>query len=181
MIDLRKGLPNAIVGEDGNPILINTDYRLWIQFWQDIQEDNGADVSYLFADTIPVITEDILKQLIAFLYNPSSTPKIEGSGEEKILDYIEDGEYIFSALYATYGIDITEMNMHWHKFLALCNNIIGEKTLWGYAKSMRGYRKPSKNDTMEKINARQKELWSFPVKYTEEEQKKIDEFNEYWG
>ena len=154
MIDLRKGLPNAIVGEDGNPILINTDYRLWIQFWQDIQEDNGADVSYLFADTIPVITEDILKQLIAFLYNPSSTPKIEGSGEEKILDYIEDGEYIFSALYATYGIDITEMNMHWHKYLALCNNIIGEKTLCCYAKRRRGYRKHSKKNTMEETSTR---------------------------
>lgn len=71
--------------------------------------------------------------------------------------------------------------MHWHKFKALCDNVIGEGTLWGYAKSMRGYRKPSKNDTYEKQCARAREEWSFPVKLTKEEQRLKEEFDDYFG
>lgn len=51
----------------------------------------------------------------------------------------------------------------------------------GYAKSMRGYRKPSKNDTYEKQCARAREEWSFPVKLTKEEQRLKEEFDDYFG
>lgn len=183
MIDLReKGLPNAILSSDGEPILLNTDFRYWIQFYDDFNSDDiDRDISYLFVEEPPIIDDYILQQLQMFLYNPSITPKSDSSGSEKILDYIEDGEYIFSALYATYGIDITEMDMHWHKFQALCNNIIGESTLWGYAKQMRGYYKPSKSDTYEKQCARAKESWAFPIKLTEEGQRLKDEFDDYFS
>lgn len=182
MIDLRKkGLPNAIMADNGNPVLLNTDFRIWIQFWQDMQNDDvDRDISYLFVEEPPIIDDFILSQLLIFLYNPSEMPKNDPAGV-KILDYISDGEYIFSALYATYGIDITEIDMHWHKFQALCNNIVGDSTLWGYAKSMRGYQKPSKSDTYEKQCMRAKEAWAFPIKLTEEEQHMKDEFDNYFG
>lgn len=181
MIDLRnRGLPNAIL-VNGKPCYLNTDYRYWIQFYADLENDNEErDISYLFVDDPPVIDDDVLNQLMQFLYNPSATPKSDGASD-KTLDYILDGEYIFSALYATYGIDIIEMDMHWHKFLALCNNVVGDGTLWGYAKSMRGYSKPSKKDTYERQCMRAKQAWSFPIKLTEEEQRKKDEFDEYFG
>lgn len=182
MIDLReKGLPNAIKSADGEPILLNTDFRLWIRFYDDVQNDDiDRDISYLFVKEPPVIDNFIFQQLLQFLYNPSSTPNTSAS-DDKVLDYVQDGEYIFSALYATYGINITEIDMHWHKFKALCDNVIGEGTLWGYAKSMRGYRKPSKNDTYEKQCARAREEWSFPIKLTKEEQKLKEEFDDYFG
>lgn len=106
---------------------------------------------------------------------------MEGGSNEKTLDYILDGEYIFSALYQTYGIDITEIDMHWHKFLALCNNITGESTLWGYAKSMRGYRKQSKNYDIEKSYMESKRAWSFPIELTLEEQRIKEEFDDYFS
>lgn len=180
MIDLRKkGLPNAIYSADGEPIYLETDYRVWIQFMEDLKhDDEERDISYLFIDEPPVIDEYIYNKLKLFLYNPSPTPKVSDSKGEKVLDYVLDGEYIFSALYATYGIDITELDMHWHKFLALCNNIIGEGTLWGYAKSMRGYKKPSKNDSYERNCQRAKEAWGFEEELTEEEKRKKEEFDE---
>lgn len=182
MIDLReKGLPNAIKSADGKPILLNTDFRLWIRFYDDVQNDDiDRDISYLFVKEPPVIDNFIFQQLLQFLHNPSSTPNTSTSND-KVLDYVQDGEYIFSSLYATYGIDITEIDMHWYKFKALCDNVIGEGTLWGYAKSMRGYRKPSKNDTYEKQCARAREEWAFPVKLTKEEQKLKEEFDDYFG
>ena len=183
MIDLTKSLPNAIEGEDGKLFLLNTDYRYWIRFYEDLQRnEEELDISYLFKNEAPIITQSITNQLMSFLYNPSITPKGEPE-KEKILDYVLDGEYIYSALYATYGIDIVDMEMHWHKFQALCNNITGESTLWGYAKQMRGYRKPKKSDTFEKMNEKAKKAWSFPVeeKVTKEMIQSADDFEEYFS
>lgn len=187
MIDLtKKGLPNAIVGDNGEPILLNTDYRYWIKFYSDLEKDaSDRDISYLFVDEAPSITDHILRQLMIFLYNPSVTPVSSGSKGVKVLDYLLDGEYIFSAIWAIYGIDIMEMDMHWHKFLALCNNITGESTLWGYAKQMRAYQKPTKKDTHEKQCEKAKNAWTFPRIESEEEQiekqKKRDEFDAYFA
>lgn len=181
MIDLRnKSLPNAI-SANGELFLLNTDYRLWIQFGYDLEHDSeDRDISYLFVDEAPQITDEVLRQLQAFYYNPSSTPR-SGSSGEKVLDYVEDGEYIFSAIYATYGIDIMECDMHWHKFQALCNNIIGESTLWGYAKQMRGYVKPSKNDSYDKQCQKARLAWELPIELTQEEKEKISEFDDYFS
>lgn len=180
MIDLTKGLPNAIIGDNGEPIYLNADYRLWIRFYQDIENDEiDRDISYLFEDKAPIITKNIYEQLKIFLYNPSVTPKNESSSD-KVMDYILDGDYIFSALYQTYGIDIIEMKMHWHKFQALCNNIVGESTLWGYAKSVRGYEKPNKKDTIDSQYLKAKSAWSFPTQLTEEEIRQIQEFEDYF-
>lgn len=186
MIDLTKGLPNAILSADGSPILLNTDYRVWIRFYADLEsKKKELDISYLFkSNSPPIIDSDIYTQLLQFLYNPSVTPISNGSSSIKTLDYILDGEYIYSALYQTYGIDIIDMDMHWHKFLALCNNINSDKTLWGYAKQMRAYQKPKKNDTFEKQCEQAKKSWTFPIVETEEEKefrkKKNNEFDNYF-
>ena len=125
------------------------------------------------------LDKHISKELERFLYNPSSTPRSDSTGV-KTLDYVQDGEYIYSAFMQLYGIDLTECDMHWHKFLALANNIVGDSTLWGYAKSVRGYEKPSKNDTQDKAYQRAKEAWSFPIELTIEEQEMKDEFDSYF-
>lgn len=181
MIDLTQDLPNAIMGDNGESIFLNTDYRLWIKFYKDIENNElqNSNISYLFKNEIPIITDNVLRQLLAFLYNPSVTPKNESSSD-KVMDYILDGDYIFSALYQTYGIDIIEMEMHWHKFQALCNNIVGESTLWGYAKSVRGYEKPNKKDTIDSQYLKAKSAWSFPTQFTEEEIRQIQEFEDYF-
>lgn len=185
MIDLRiKGLPNSIQLLNGEPILLNTDFRLWIRFYEELERFNNhvvdeIDCSYLFVDEPPIIDGHILKELEQFLYNPSSTPRSDSTGV-KTLDYVQDGEYIYSAFMQLYGIDLTECDMHWHKFLALANNIVGDSTLWGYAKSVRGYEKPSKNDTQDKAYQRAKEAWSFPIELTLEEQEMKDEFDSYF-
>lgn len=182
MIDLRvKGeLPRAIE-VDGNSFSLNTDFRVWIRFYDDYINKRKTDLSYLFVDNIPNMSEEVIYQLAMFLFCPNATPNVEGGSNDKILDYILDGEYIFSALYATYHIDITEIDMHWYKFLALCNNIRGNSTLWGFAKSMRGHEKQSKNYSQEKEYARLKREWSFPIELSEEEQKIKEQFDDYFS
>lgn len=181
MINLmQKGLPNAVM-VNGEPVSLNTDFRVWIQFHADVQNDSeDIDISYLFKDEIPNIDDSVLEQLLMFLYNPSATPKMGGACNDKLLDYYMDGEYIFSALYQTYGIDITEIDMHWHKFQALCNNVRGDDTIWGYAKGIRGYQKTPKNYDIEKEEQKEKLVWSFQTELTEDEKSKKKEFDSYF-
>lgn len=184
MINLtKKGLPDAIM-VNGEPIFINTDFRCWIQFNHDYEEYvcgkvNEIDISYLFPDVKPVITNDVLNQLLLFLYNPPATPTADGTEGEKIFDYMIDGDYIFSALYAVYGVDITAMDMHWHKFQALVINVVGDNTLFGLIRSYRSYEKPSKNHSFENDMLRKKEAYALPIE-DKENDSAIEEFNKYF-
>ena len=48
MIDLRiKGLPNSIQSLDGEPILLNTDFRLWIRFYEELERFNNHIIDEL--------------------------------------------------------------------------------------------------------------------------------------
>lgn len=184
MIDLtKKGLPDAIM-VNGKPISINTDFRCWIRFNHDYDDYvqgklDEIDISYLFPNVKPNITNDVLNQLLMFLYNPPVTPKADGTKSEKIFDYMMDGDYIFSALYAEYGIDITSMDMHWHKFQALVINVVGDNTLFGLIRSYRSYEKPSKNHSFENDMLRKKEAYALPIS-DEFIDPVIEEFNEYF-
>lgn len=68
MIDLqKKGLPNSIQSLDGEPILLNTDFRLWIRFYEEFERFNNhvideIDCSYLFVNEPPIIDKHILKR-----------------------------------------------------------------------------------------------------------------------
>ncbi|MGX8833962.1 Gp15 family bacteriophage protein [Amedibacillus sp. YH-ame6] len=183
MIDLTKELPQAIT-VNGDSFKLRTDYRLWIRFGIDFEEyqrnqEADTDVSYVFENEAPIITVDVLNALLCFYYNPPITPKAERSTGPKAFDYLLDGDYIFSALYAVYGIDIAEIEMHWHKFQALVLNISGDSTMFGYIKQARLYKKS--NDTYEKCMLKAKDAYALPVAEKQIDSKEIDEFNAYFG
>ena len=45
--------------------------------------------------------------------------------DEKVIDYTEDAQYIFSSFYKDYGMDLYEMQgkLHWFKFLSLLTGL----------------------------------------------------------
>lgn len=184
MIDLtKKELPQAIT-VNGNSLKLNTDFRVWIRFGNDFDEyqrnqEAETDVSYVFEDDAPVITMEILNELLSFYYNPPITPKAEQSTGPKVFDYLLDGDYIFSALYAIYGIDITEIEMHWHKFQSLVLNISGDSTMFGYIKQARLYKKSK--ETYEQSMSKIRDAYALPVAEKHIDSKEIDEFNAYFG
>ncbi|MFQ8705544.1 MAG: Gp15 family bacteriophage protein [Thomasclavelia sp.] len=183
MIDLtKKDLPTSIkVG--GKFILLNTDFRVWIKFWQELSDNGNAKIENLVKDKKieiePKYNEELSNAIMQFLYNPNETPNYEANETNgKIIDYYLDGEYIYSAFYRQYGIDLLEADMHWHKFKALCDDL--DVGIFLHAKRARGYKKPSKNDTEDKYWQRERKAWSFKTKLTQEEQEKIKEFDDYF-
>lgn len=173
MIKLHKPLPNTItVG--GREFLVKTDFRYWLLFYEIIKQGKTTlqDISFLFEEEIP--TQDFSKELMDFFSNPNSTPKSSKGGND-VIDYIEDGEYIYSSFMYAYGIDLLEDNLHWHKFKAL---VIGlpKDAIMSEIMGYRGYKKD--NRKFEKVQEEQKRVWSLPKRKTEENKEIMEEINE---
>lgn len=162
MIDLRqKGLPSHI-NVAGEPYLLDTDFRKWIDIGEklDNPEIKIEDIAYVIKG-ITVLDlfkhrEEILKEILDFYTNPNSTPR-GSSGNEIILDYVEDGEYIVGSFMQAYNIDLTSVDLHWHMFKALFLSL-PEDTKIKQIMQMRGYKKGNKS--YEKQSEELKMAWS---------------------
>ena len=182
MIDLRdRELPNQIeIG--GSFFHIKTDFRIWIEFGDMIRKEETLmqmDISKIFEDEIPSeeYIVEIFEKLQEFFINKNPTPNSSGGGsDERLFDYILDGEYIVGSFMQAYGIDLTSVNyMHWHLFKALFVSL-PDNTKMSQIMSMRGYRK-SKDDYDTSAN-KSKQAWKLPS-ITELEKKEIlDEIDE---
>lgn len=164
MIKLNKPLPTTITVE-GREFLVKTDFRYWLMFDEIIKRDKVqlSDLFFLFEDEIPQC--DFSQELIDFYTNPNSTPNVNKESNDIVLDYQEDGEFIYASFLQAYGIDLFEVNLHWHKFKAL---ILGlpDDTKMAQIMGMRGWKKD--NRSFEKMQAENKKAWSFPKKYDKE-------------
>ena len=163
MIDLRnESLPTTIT-VDGRDYLIETDFRKWIEF-ERLYFSGVRPISeffYLFKKEIP--RTDFSGQLLEFFINENSTPKSSGKhSDEKIFDFVEDGEFIVASFMKDYGIDLTDKNckMHWHLFKALFEGLSSD-TKMNEIIGFRSYKKSNKK--MEQIYAERKEAWKLPV------------------
>lgn len=126
MIDLSETqLQNSIILQGGNTALINTDFRVWIQFYRILKlaewsNLDFADFNFIFVENPPEITMSVMESLYYFYSNPNPLPlAFDGGGAVIGYDYDIDSEYIYSAFLGQYGIDLLEINLHWHKFKAL--------------------------------------------------------------
>lgn len=180
MLDLKmKTLPDA-VEVDGKVFKLNTDFRLWLQFEHDLKEHSNSqepfDVTYLFKDKMPT-SIDVTK-LVEFSRPKKVLPRPVGARTDVIsIDFDIDGDLIYSSLLQQYGIDITEVELHWHKFLALIQGI-SDQTMLGRVMGYRCYEKSNgkKKDVREEL----RRAWEIKAELTDEQQAEIDEFNSYF-
>lgn len=165
----EKGCPDALQAF-GQVFTINTDFRVWLRYPSVLSDD----LSLVFPKKAPPITQDVVDQLDEF-YNPTCVvPKSEESaGGVQLVDWDVDANLIFAAFMQAYGIDLTEADLHWHKFKALFD-ALPEETLLVKVMQYRGYKGSDKD-----MKALQR-TWELPVKLTEEEQEQLDEFDKYF-
>lgn len=173
---MKKGLPNTVeVG--GEPFLVKTDFRIWMQFCNEFEKWDGQsdlDIAYVFVDKIPALeSKEDMQAIFDFAYPPSAIPKNSGSDLGRILDYEIDADYIYSAFLGQYGIDLMDVDMHWHKFRALLNGL-NNSTKLREIMSYRCY----EGDDKEYIKLRN--AWELPVGLTAEEKKTKEEFDKYF-
>lgn len=170
MIDLRMKLPEAIMVE-GSFYPIKTDFRVWIEFGEIIKAKKVLlkDLYFIFLDKIP--KSDFSNQLLDFYICEEITPKKESSNIN-ILDWVQDGSYIYGSFMAQYNIDLLEVKLHWHKFKALFM-CLEETAKINQIMSFRGYENDS--TPLEKKYEQAKNAWKLPQNQNEELLKEIDE------
>lgn len=170
MINLKnKGLPDTVT-VDGKPFFINTDYRLWLRFLSDVKKSATFPCGYLFRGEAP--QKALISELMEFARPKNELPRQISHSDAILLDFDIDADYIYAAFLQCYNIDLLEVDMHWHKFLALLNGISGDTTL-AKIMSYRAYRKQSGNkDYMEEL----RRAWEIEEPLTEEEKKELEEF-----
>ncbi len=179
MLDLSKALLPREIEIDEKAYPIQTDFRFWIGFSSKLNKNATTNnFDYLYTDEIPEDREKGIEKLIEF-YNPKTElPRKTDTGtNEKVLDYFLDSDYIYSAFYQCYGIDLIEIkDLHWHKFLALLKGISHTRL-----NDIMGYRSWKKiNRTYQQDMQALKTAWEIrnyvEEELSEEEQKQLDDF-----
>lgn len=177
MIDLiNKGLPGTVL-LGGEPFAINTDFRVWMRFCNDFEtwdRHGDMDIMYIFADRVPLLeTEEDMVAILDFAYPPTVVPRSHGGDADRILDYKTDADYIYSAFLGQYGIDLTETDMHWHKFKALLNGLNSSTKLH----DIMGYRCYEGSD---KEYTKLRHIWELSMELSENDKQTKERFDSYF-
>lgn len=172
---------------DGVKYQINCDFRTSIRFELLIQEsdlsiqDKVNQALKLYFNEIPYNTKKAVEQIIWF-YSCGASDKDKSSNDDdtssnftqRAYSFEYDKNYIFSAFYQIYGIDLTKKDLHWWKFKALFNSLTDDCL---FSKIMY-YRNVEINSKMSKEYQQHirklKELYALPL--TKTEQKQVEEF-----
>ena len=175
MIDLTKknGLPD-VIEIHGSLYSIDTDFRKWIRFTNEVQklkQGDSLDVSYLFINEMPIWCDIV--PLLEFCNPKSELPRKNSSSSEIIFDFEIDADYIYSAFLSQYGIDLVDIEyLHWYKFLALFKGLKDNEMIC----KIMGYRSYEKTDTKKDVYAELKEKWRIE-KTSPEEQTELEKFS----
>lgn len=184
MIDLtKKSLPD-IIQIHGRDFPVYTDFWIWMRFciefqqWRNFGYKGIVDISYLFSGDIPAFygLEDYVG-ILNFAFPVCKIPNGLSDGEQTLY-YEYDGDYIYAAFMQNYGIDLMELDLHWHKFLALLKGISG--TMLNEIMGYRAYT-GAKQDKPEQQYRKLKYAWTPIPDETEEEKEAEEEFNQYFG
>ena len=117
----------------GRSYPIKTDFKVWLKF-HEIITDKGKSPAEKFTDAVlccfdphqcknlPDSYEETRSVLFSFF---AGIPKGKGETKtaEKVFDFKEDADLIFTSFFQEYGIDLSESSMHWYKFLALLEGL----------------------------------------------------------
>lgn len=172
-----KRLPN-VIEIHGSLYPVNTDFRLWMRFEIELgklRRGEKLDVSYLFMDEMPVFMT--LNDLLSFARPERPLPRRTGAPSDVLaLDYEIDSDLIFAAFLGQYGIDLTEVDLHWHKFLALLYGLNEQTKL----REVMAYRMYEKNNDKKDHYEELKRAWEIE-RLTPEEEAEIQEFSNLFG
>lgn len=143
-MNLLNPLPTEL-SVNGKYLKINTGFKAWFRFAKAIKRAKTDDdilnaLKPVFLDKIPMCdAEEALKSCFNFFVNAKSFVNHDADGEASTAiayDLELDSNYIFSAFLEQYGIDLTERDIHYYKFIALFDSL-SENTLFKRIVSIR--------------------------------------------
>lgn len=127
-MDLEKQLLPAHITVGGQLYKVKTDFRFGLMFARFLKERRAAAEYAIFFDgDAPPIDREACDGLVEFYSSHPALPRSMGDEGEALTDWQQDAELIFAAFWEVYGIDLFEVRLHWHKFLALFRSLRGTK------------------------------------------------------
>ena len=129
MCILTEQFPNCITSPGGEKIVIDTDFRVWVDFAQaaednEIDSDKAVEIfSRIFLGTIPPNLDELIPAVLEFFapdfLNDGISQKNSNFDNRRIIDFNIDAGRIYAAFLTQYGIDLSDANLHWWAFKAL--------------------------------------------------------------
>lgn len=113
----------------GKSYPVNTDFRVWLRFYElicekGIDEKSAAEAIIMCykGGKLPPSFFKAFDALWEFFLGRADKEKSKEKGK-KVFDFSYDAELIFASFLSDYGIDLTIASMHWHKFLSLFKSL----------------------------------------------------------
>lgn len=177
-------LPTS-VDINGISYSIDTDFRTSIKFELLIQESEETQenrlikaLKFYYGDTVPKDIDKAIDKILWFFScgklqeNTKNNIKL-GGNRTRAYSFNYDKNYIYSAFYQQYGIDLVMSNLHWWQFKALFDGLTDD-TLFAKIMYYRTVNISSKMSKSEQVRLRKlKEIYALPP--TKAEQKQLDE------
>ena len=119
----------------GKTYPLRTDFKVWLKFHSIVTDkkrtpaEKSTDAILCCFDSkrckrLPDTVADTMAVLLQFF--SACTKEERGKNipkSDKVFDFTEDAEYIYSSFFQEYGIDLAKSSMHWYRFLALLNGL----------------------------------------------------------
>lgn len=168
---------------DGKKYKIKTDFKIWIKVSQimsgtSFNAENMIKIIGMVFEDIPSNLWETIQEILRFL-NPLAKKGGQNKNEKitrRIFDYELDSEYIYSAFWQQYNINLCCADLHWWQFLALFN-CLSEDTAFSKIIQYRNIDlKEIKDKEMRKFYRKMKNLYALSDDRTQDE--KEADFNE---
>ena len=159
---------------------IKTDFRIFAEYEEEMQDRNEENrkkaiakvLSRFYPAFLEIVENNLLEEAVnQFMWfyecgrkNYHKVKSGKGTKREEIYSFNYDDEYIYSAFYEKYRIDLSKSYVHWWKFQALLKGL-GECEFT----KIKGYRAYNGKD---KDMLEIKEYWTLPLPNWEEEEKR---------
>ncbi len=131
---LTDKLPDFVL-IDGKRVLVDTDFRVSlrsIMAFEDAGLTSQEKSQIALINFYPVMPQNIeagLERCIWFLNGGSPTAvTTTEEPQPRLYSFAKDANYIFAAFQQTHGIDLSNVDLHWWKFLALFMDLGSETT-----------------------------------------------------
>ena len=179
---ITEALPDSFM-ISGKKYKIKTDFKIWIKVSQIMSDtsfnaENMIKIIGMVFEDIPSNLWETIQEILRFL-NPLAKKGGQNKNEKitrRIFDYELDSEYIYSAFWQQYNIDLTKADLHWWQFLALFN-CLSEDTAFSKIIQYRSVDLNTiKDKEMRKHYQKMKKLYALSDNRTQEE--KEADFNE---
>lgn len=181
---LIDNLPEHIMIDD-TPYPVNTDFRVWIKFalmFEDTKQDRYQFITKVLnlclkkgnGQKLPALDKllDAVYEFYAMKQPKPTQGRKQDENKKAVFSFEYDAEYIYTAFYSQYGIDLNTANMHWWKFKTLFQGLTGEHQ---YCKIIE-YRTIKLSEIKDKKQREQiskmKRLYALPDNRTEEQKER---------